>query len=129
MQLANVVAPVATPVPAPAAAPIQAQVAAAPTTPPGQAVVAPPAPAAVADVDAGFGAKLGAKLLGGVSEAKLGAAGAHQRALESQQLLGAISAGLGERFSMIAKSVWSALRGTEAPTAPVATAPPAAVEE
>ncbi len=58
---------------------------------------------------------MGAKLLSGVADKQ-------NTYLANQQMLAVISAGLGERFTHIAKGVWSILRGTE----PQAEAPPAA---
>ena len=97
MQLTSVVAPVATPQPVATTAPVAAQPVQA------SAVIEEPQPS------------LGARLLGGM-------AGAQQRSVERQQLLGAISAGLGARFTQIAQSVWATLRGaapqTTDPSAP-----------
>lgn len=83
-------------------------------TPAPAAPVAPTSTAAVA-VEASQ-PSLGAKLLGGVAHKQNGY-------LANQQMLAVITAGLGERFTHIAKGVWSMLRGTEPQTE--ATAPTA----
>jgi hypothetical protein len=83
--------------------------AAAPTAP-----ASPAATTAAAAVEASQ-PSLGAKLLGGVADKQ-------NSYLANQQMLAVITAGLGARFSTIAKGVWSMLRGTE----PQSEAPPAA---
>ncbi len=61
-------------------------------------------------------ASLGATLLGNVATSQ-------NRYLANQQVLGELSAALGARFSHVAKSVWSMLRGEEAQPAAAQQAP------
>jgi hypothetical protein len=104
MQFTAITAPAQPVAPAPATT-APAPTAVGPATPPPAPTSTPPS--------------LGAILLG-----KSG--GAQQRALEGQQLLGAVSNMFTQRMSMIGHNVWALLRGAKPEAEPASDVPPAA---